>query len=190
MHRRREMASIPGGDHLTLAEYLAGPETNRRRELSWGIVREPPAPAWDHQFVTGRLFTKLDAHVTRFGCGKVGLSPLDVILDPNRNLVVQPDICFIAAERCGIIRDRIWGAPDLVVEILSPDSRRYDREDKRRWYAQYGVRELWLVDAQQRTIELYDLIDNPDDAVAFVGVQVVRSSVLPRLRLRAASVFE
>ena len=109
-------------ERVTTAEYLSGPETNRRRELTWGVVREPPAPTWDHQFLVGQIFTKLSAHAARLGLGRVGVSPLDVILDPDRHLVVQPDVVFVSAARCGIIKDQIWGAPDLVIEIASPDS--------------------------------------------------------------------
>jgi Uma2 family endonuclease len=72
---------------------------------------------WDHQLIVGRLFRQLDDHVTRLGLGRVGLSPLDVVLDEARHLVVQPDLVFVAEERVHIIRDRIWGAPDLVVEV-------------------------------------------------------------------------
>ena len=184
------MRAVFDGQRLTLDEFLAAPEANRRCELAFGIVREPPAPNWDHQYVIGRLFARLDAHVTRFKLGKVGLSPLDVVLDPAQSLLVQPDLFFIAAERCAIIRDRIWGPPDLVVEVLSPDSRRYDRDQKRAWYEQYGVREQWLVDSRGGFIDVCDLIDAPADLIRYAGTQLLRSRVLPRLRLRVSSVLE
>lgn len=184
------MSAAPNGQRLTLAEYLAGPETNQLRELTWGAVRQPPAPSWDHQFVVGRLFVRLDTHVTRLGLGKVGVAPVDVILDPTANLVLQPDLVFVAAERCGIIRDRVWGAPDLVVEVASHRSRRYDRDEKRTWYARYGVRELWLVDPHARAINVCDLLEAPDRFVTFTGARILRSRVLPRLRLRPSAVFE
>lgn len=175
---------------MTLAQYLATPETTRRRELTWGLLREPPAPSWDHQSVVGRLFAKLDAHVSRLALGKVGVSPVDVILDAERPLVVQPDVFFIAADRCGIIRDQVWGAPDLAVEVLSHDSHRYDREQKRSWYARYGVRELWLVDPDARSIAICDLVEAGREAVLFGETQIVRSRVLPGLRLRVSSAFQ
>lgn len=181
--------AVADAERLTTAEYLSGAETNRRRELTWGIVREPPAPTWNHQTLVGRIFTKLNAHATRLGLGRVGVSPLDVILDPDRHLVLQPDLLFVSAARCGIIKDQIWGAPDLVIEIVSPDSRRYDREQKREWYARYGVRELWLVDPRERSVTVCDLIDAPDDPVLFSSARILRSRVLPRLRLRVSSVF-
>jgi Uma2 family endonuclease len=184
------MSEVYDGQRLTLDGYLSARETNRRHELAFGVVREPPAPNWDHQFVIGRLFARLDQHSTRFKLGKVGLSPLDVILDPARSLVVQPDLVFVATARCAIIRDRIWGPPDLVVEVLSPDTGRYDREQKRGWYEEYGVREQWLVDPRDRTIDVCDLIHAPAELVSYTGRQFVRSRVLPRLRLRVSSAFE
>src|SRR5688572_8556515 len=76
------MSVAPTGRRLTLEEYLAGAETNRFCELTWGAVREPPSPSWDHQFLVGRLFVRLDTHVTRLRLGKVAVAPVDVILDP------------------------------------------------------------------------------------------------------------
>lgn len=177
-------------ERVTTAEYLSGAETNQRRELTWGVVREPAAPTWGHQFLLGRIFTRLDAHASRLGLGKVGVSPLDVILDPVRHLVVQPDVVFVSAARSGIVKDRIWGAPDLVIEILSTDSSRYDREQKREWYARYGVRELWLVDPRERSIAVCAFSDAQDDVVVYSGSQLLRSRVLPRLRLRVSRVFD
>lgn len=183
------MATLSNGERLTVEEYLATPETNRRQELAWGVVRQPPAPTWDHQAAVGRLFARLDAHVARLKLGQVGVSPIDVVLDAEQHLVVQPDLVFVAADRRGIIRDRIWGAPDLVVEVLSPDSRRYDREQKRAWYTRYGVRELWLVDPPASSIGVCDLLLPANDLVEYSGRQILRSRVLPRLRLRVSSVL-
>lgn len=177
------------GERLSVEDYLAGPETNRPCELTWGLLREPPAPSWGHQSVVGRLFTRLDRHVSRLGLGKVGVAPVDVILDPAKSLVLQPDLVFIATDRCGIIRDRIWGAPDLVVEVTSHGSRRYDRDQKRAWYAQYGVKELWLVDLDARAISICDLPAAPARLITYGEAQILHSRVLPRLRLRVSTIF-
>ena len=112
---------------LSLAAYLATEETNRPQELAYGILREPPAPGFDHQIIVGRTHVALDRHVRRYGLGVVVLSPVDVILDRKRALVVQPDIVFVSKDRREICADRIWGAPDLVVEVLSTFRRRHDR---------------------------------------------------------------
>ncbi|MEW6228855.1 MAG: Uma2 family endonuclease, partial [Bacillota bacterium] len=74
--------------------------------------------------------------------------------------VVQPDLLYVSRDRLSIIKEaNIWGAPDLVVEILSPSSTKWDREIKREVYARFGVRELWLVDPQARSIEVATLKD-------------------------------
>ena len=172
---------------LSLAAYLATEETNRPQELAYGLLREPPAPGFNHQIVVGRIHVALDRHVRRFGLGEVVLSPVDVILDRKRALVVQPDIVFVSKDRREICVDRIWGAPDLVVEVLSTFRRRHDRLTKVRWYREYKVRECWIVDPAARTVEVLDL--TPSAARTFEGPQLVRSSVLPRLRMRADSAF-
>ena len=115
---------------MTTYDYLSEPEDLRRRELVWGVVREPPSPFVPHQRVTTRTAALLDQHVREHDLGTVLVAPMDVVLDPERHLVVQPDVMFISHARAGIIRDFVWGAPDLVVEVSSPGTVRYDRAEK------------------------------------------------------------
>ena len=171
-------------DRLSLEEYLGGKETMRPQELRYGRLREPPAPGYHHQIVVGRIYTRLDRHVRRHKAGRVVLSPVDVILDMKRALVVQPDLVFVSTARLGICTDRIWGGPDLTIEVLSKTNRHHDCHVKVGWYREYGVRECWLVDPDARRIEVIDLTAAAVGAVAFETMQLVRSSVLPRLRLR------
>ena len=119
------------------------------------------------------------------------MSPIDVVLDNERALVGQPDVVFVARERFEIIRDQIWGAPDLVVEVASPRSARYDRTTKLGWYRNYGVREYWLVDPGRRSILVLDLGTSGRRAMRrSAGNRVVRSEVLPGLTATAAEYFE
>lgn len=172
---------------MSLAAYLSAEETNRPQELAYGLLREPPAPGFDHQIVVGRIHVALDRHVRRYRLGDVVESPVDVILDRKRALVVQPDVVFISKDRREIGTGRIWGAPALVVEVLSTVRRRHDRVTKVRWYWRYGVRECWIVDPVAGTVEVLDLA--PSAARTFEGLQLVRSRVLPRLRMRADRAF-
>lgn len=172
---------------ISLADYLSTEETNRPQELAFGVLREPPAPGFDHQIIVGRIHVALNRHVHRYRLGDVVLSPVDVILDRHRALVVQPDIVFVSKDRRGICADRIWGAPDLVVEVLSTFRRRHDRITKVRWYRQYEVRECWIIDPVARTVEVLDLRSSA--ASTFEGPRRVRSCVLPELRMRAAEAF-
>jgi Uma2 family endonuclease len=171
--------------YLTVAEYLGTDETTRRQELVYGVLREPPAPAYGHQDVVTRLTALFHAHVERHRLGRVCVSPVDVVLDAARDLVLQPDIVFVSNERSGFIRDRIWGAPDLVVEVLSPSTRDYDRQTKIGWYQEYGVRECWLVDPDARSVEVITCNPPPVRRVRFSGDDPVRSQVFPAWRLEA-----
>jgi hypothetical protein len=104
---------VPSGDRLRahdVPEYLTGEETNRPQELTYGVLREPPTPTFEHQMMVGALYDRLNRHVRTYRLGRVVLSPMDVILDVDRALVVQPDVLFVSTEREAICRDRIWGA--------------------------------------------------------------------------------
>jgi Uma2 family endonuclease len=176
-------------ERMTVSEYLAGDETTRPQELAYGILREPPAPGYAHQVVVGRIYRLLERHVRRCEPGQVLISPLDVVLDRERALVVQPDVMFISEARRGICRERIWGAPDLVVEVLSSATRRHDCTMKVAWFKAYGVRECWLVDPVARTVDVMNLAQPDAESLIFESGHVVRSTVLPRLRLRVDAVF-
>jgi Uma2 family endonuclease len=135
-------------------EYLRGPETMRRRELLYTQVHEPPAPYYSHQAVVTNLVSALAPAVRQRGLGRICVSPIDVVLDERKALILQPDLVFISTARLGIIRNQIWGAPDIAIEVLSEGTTRYDRTRKLGWYRRYGVREYWLVDPLERAIEV------------------------------------
>ena len=175
-------------ERLTTAAYLRLPESMRPMELVYGVVREPPAPRYGHQSIVTRLTRYLDTHVSAHGLGEVCVSPVDVVLDEPNALVVQPDIVFVARERRHIIRDRIWGAPDLVVEVLSPRTERRDRTTKLEWYMRYGVRECWLVEPNAAFIEVVQLPSG--DRTLYYGAMVARSAVLAQWDLPTAHLFE
>jgi Uma2 family endonuclease len=149
--------SEPGRDRpLTCADYAALPDDGRRYQLLEGELVMTPSPQARHQEISIALASRLWLHVREHGLGDVFDAPLDVTLD-DRN-VVQPDILFISRERSGIRQDdRIVGAPDLCVEILSPGTERVDRVRKLDLYARSGVAHYWIVDPGARTIEEYVL---------------------------------
>jgi Uma2 family endonuclease len=105
-------------------------------------------------------------------------------------LVIQPDILFVASARLHIVSDRIWGPPDLVVEILSPRTARRDRTIKLGWYRRYGVPETWLVDIRKRSVEVVDLEAADAPRVTFKGNQPVLSRILPRWTIPTEQIFE
>lgn len=137
---------------MTVDEYLRTPETVLPAELRFGVMRVAEAPTLRHQSVVASLFRALDGYVRARRIGEMWLSPLDVILDRERALIVQPDLIFISNPNAWIVRDRVRGAPDLVIEVLSPNPRIGKTEERVTWFAEYGVRECWLVHVDRREI--------------------------------------
>jgi len=143
---------------LTYEDYCHIPPGHQRYELIGGAIRVVPSPSVSHQEVLRRLLMVLAGWVDDHRLGKVYCAPLDVVLSEHD--VVQPDLVYVSKDRSSIIKEaNIWGAPDLVVEILSPGTARWDQGVKRQLYAHFGVRELWLVDPETRNIEVATLKD-------------------------------
>ncbi|NPV70644.1 MAG: Uma2 family endonuclease [Firmicutes bacterium] len=137
---------------LTYEDYCRMP-SGHRYELVEGDIRMVPSPTTFHQEVSGSIEETLREWVKEHGLGKVYHAPIDVVL--SQYDVVQPDILFVSRERLGIVKkENIQGAPDLMMEILSPSTAEWDRVTKRKLYSKYGVREFWLVDPDARTIEV------------------------------------
>ena len=174
---------------LSVDQYLAGPEEMRHAELVWGTVLREPAPRWGHQVIVKRVTVILDAHVRTRGLGVVGVSPVDVVLDRAKFLILQPDLVFVSSERQHIIKDQVWGPPDLVVEVLSRRTAQRDRAVKAVWYRDYGVKEYWLIDPDAYEVTVLDFAAAPQTARTFRNEDVVVSSVLPDLKEKAAQFF-
>ncbi len=174
---------------MTTDDYLSTDITNRPREVTYGILREPPSPFFGHQVLVVRIASLLAAYVEAQTLGRVAVAPLDVILDRERALIVQPDVLFVSSQRLSMIHNQVWGAPDLVVEVCSPGSRAYDRDQKLTWYRQYGVREYWLVDPAQEEVVVVDFTgDLPSRRIAR-NAEAIQSAVLPGLDVSAAAIF-
>jgi len=174
---------------MTTFEYLDTDETNRPRELAYGVLREPPAPFFSHQAIVLRIAKILSDHVEPRRLGQIAIAPLDVILDVDNGLIVQPDVLFVSQERLAIIHNQVWGAPDLVVEVLSRSTAARDRAEKLGWYRQYGVRECWLVDLSNEEVAIVDLAGPGVTRRLARGTATIRSSVLPEFVIAAAAIF-
>jgi len=169
-----------GGDILTTSEYLQTAETLRVQELIYGTVQLGESPSPRHQDLLLEMAVLLRVFVGQHQLGTVWIAPLDVILDPQRALIVQPDLFFISNQRRDIITDRIWGAPDMVLEVMSPNPRIGDLQERIRWFCQYGVRECWLVHQLSREIEVLQLEKGGvASRQTFRGVERIASTVLP-----------
>ena len=146
----------PPQGRWTYADYAALPDDGNRYEIIAGVLYMTPAPGTGHQSISARVVTFLVTHVEFAGLGRVFAAPVDVELAPDT--VVQPDIVVVlSANLHRITPSRIIGAPDLVVEILSPGTAGYDRREKQDAYARSGVGEYWIVDPGAQTVELLTL---------------------------------
>lgn len=173
----------------TYADLEAFPEDNTIREIIDGELYVTPSPVTRHQDVSGNLHVILRNYAKRSGA-KVYYSPLDVFFSDTN--VVEPDLLLIRADhldRIGV--KRMEGAPDLVVEISSPSTRRRDQILKRRLYERYGVAEYWFVDLNVDRVEVNVLKDgryggpvvkNPGDLLTPAG--------LPGLEVPVSEIFE
>lgn len=131
---------------LTSAEFLLLPDDGKRHELIDGVHYVTPSPKVGHQELVGRLHLAIGNFLaTRRHLGRVFLARLDVVM--SNYDVVEPDLLFVAGDQQSIITEaNVQGSPALVVEVLSPSTRRRDEGIKRRLFDQKGVREYWLVD--------------------------------------------
>ena len=165
---------------MTLSEYFQTPETTLPRELIDGVLRVADAPFVSHQRVVLRLAMAMQQHVERTGNGEVLVAPVDVVLDPDRPLVVQPDLLYVSTERSSIVDDRVYGAPDLVIEVLSPRPRIGDLNERVEWFATYGVREIWLYDQLKRALDILECDGGAvREASTFGEPAQIASGVLP-----------
>ena len=131
---------------LTYADFVLFPDDGKRHELIDGVHYVTPCPNFSHQELLGRLHLAIGNFlVGRRSLGRVVLSPFDVVM--SNHDIVEPDLLFIAGDQQSIITEaNVQGSPALVVEILSPSTRRRDQGIKRQLFDQKGVREYWLVD--------------------------------------------
>lgn len=177
---------------FTYQDYLALPETVNRLELIDGQLVREPSPGFRHQQIVGNLFDCFRQFVRRRRLGIVLMAPLDVVLGrEGEEEVLQPDVLFIAQERASVVQnDVIRGAPDLVVEVLSPSTAARDRAVKRVLYLRYGVREFWIVDPESRTIEVFLFREGRFVSQGVLGEGgTVSSSVLAGLRIPVSEIF-
>ncbi|MGI8644348.1 MAG: Uma2 family endonuclease [Thermomicrobiales bacterium] len=143
---------------LTYHDLLQMPDDGKRYEIIDGELYVSPAPTPKHQELSQRLSLLIGNHVNNHRLGKLYTAPLDVRLGDHD--IVEPDLLFISRERMDIIgATTINGAPDLVIEVLSPSTRSRDETLKADLYARSGVREYWLVDPMARTLVIRVLED-------------------------------
>ena len=139
---------------FTYEDYRTAPP-DKRYELLDGDLTMVPAPNLRHQKVQFRLGRELGNFIVEHALGEFFYAPCDVVLSDTD--VVQPDLLFVSREREHLLSggENVRGAPDLVVEILSPATADRDRGYKRQLYGRHGVTEYWLVDPTAETVSIH-----------------------------------
>ncbi len=156
----------------TYQDYLDIPGDDRY-ELINGEFILVSAPNTPHQRASMGFILSLGNFVVQGNLGSVFHAPTEVVLtDPEGINIIQPDIIFVSSAREHIItRANIQGAPDLLVEILSPSTGRRDRTTKRDLYARHGVKEYWIADPDAQTLAVMLLRDGAFETVAEYGIE-------------------
>jgi Uma2 family endonuclease len=139
---------------LTYEDLQAFPDDGKRHEIIDGEHFVTPSPETGHQAIAVNLVVLLKNFLDAHALGEVFVAPLDVVFSDTD--VVEPDLLFVAAEHADrITRKNIRGAPDLVIEILSPSTRKTDEVIKRKLFERFGVAEYWVVDPELETVKVY-----------------------------------
>jgi Uma2 family endonuclease len=175
---------------LTAHDYRELPDAPPYYQLIEGELCMSPSPSWYHQQILTNIADLLLHNLRDNPIGKVYFAPLDTYLtDLN---VYQPDLLFVSNARKSILaEDGVQGAPDFVVEILSPRTAKYDRGAKRDIYARTGDEELWLVYPELKSIQVYRFAESPDNPVAtYNAKQTFTTLVFPGLNVSVADVLK
>jgi Uma2 family endonuclease len=154
VRRRRPVERRHSARKLTYADYVRFPDDNLRHEIIGGEHYVTPSPATRHQRISLRLAYLVQDYLEDHPRGELLTAPVDALLSEFD--IVVPDLVYISNERAHIVTVKnLQGAPDLVVEILSPGTRRRDLGIKRSLYERVGVAEYWLVDPARNEVTVH-----------------------------------
>ena len=182
----------PAQGHWTYQDYLRLPDDGRRYEVIRGHLHVTAAPNFDHQFAVTQLGRLFGNFVLDGNLGTVLVAPFEILLPRGIANPVQPDLLFFRTgngPRQGA--GSFEGIPDLVIEVLSPGTRRLDEKIKLAAYRDAGVPEVWLADPQPRRIQVYGFDANRrfGELTRAEAGGTVESKVLPGLRIAVDQVF-
>ncbi|HVR07808.1 MAG TPA: Uma2 family endonuclease [Thermoanaerobaculia bacterium] len=179
---------------MTYRDLRRLPDDLLRHELINGEHFVSPAPELKHQRIVLNLARILSNFVRAHRLGEVLIAPVDVLFSEHD--VVEPDVLYVSGEKADRLRRRfVAGAPDLVIEVLSPSNRVVDRTKKYRLYEAQGVPEYWIVDPATDTLEVYRAAAPggalaPTAALSPAAGDVLETPLLPGLRIPLSEVFE
>ena len=175
---------------LTYEDYVLFPEDGQRHEIIDGEHYVSPAPLLRHQQISMRLSSRVGTFIETNRLGEFLAAPADVLLSEHD--ILQPDLFFVSNERASILTPKnIQGAPDLVIEILSPSTRRLDERLKLERYELLGVREYWIVDPAGRVVvfQVDGEAFRQTAELSSEAADVLTTPLLPGLQIPLADLF-
>jgi Uma2 family endonuclease len=165
---------------FTYEDLLHFPDDGKRREIIDGELYVTPSPNTKHQAASMNLSGMLWTYLRERPIGRVFAAPFDTIFSEFD--VVEPDLLYISREHLNVLTEKhVRGAPDLVVEILSPGTRKTDEIIKRKLYERFGVSEYWVVDPELDSIKIYRLAEGAFRRVAELASETADSLTTPLL---------
>jgi Uma2 family endonuclease len=169
---------------LTIDDLIAIPEDGIRRELENGELIALESSSVEHQTILGNIAYAVSIFLQTHKLGKAYFAPVDVVLEPHKVLI--PDLVFVTTERLEIVKRKIEGAPDWVVEVLSDSTRKRDLHAKRDTYLKHGVRTYWAIDPESEEIRIWE---DGNPAVILERGATLTVSSLPGFELSADEIF-
>lgn len=189
----REGGPWPAPGNWTYADYRRLPDDGQRYEVIRGYLYVSPAPSIIHQRALRRLLMVFERFVRDYSLGEVFFAPIDILLPEGIAAPVQPDLVVIrAGEEPDDDAQNFQGVPDLVVEVLSPGTRRYDLGTKLGAYLEAGIPEVWFADPSAEAIWVHGL---SEDRKLYLELSrggrgdEITSRVLPGLRIPVSEIF-
>ena len=182
---------MPVKAQTPLEEYLKLPE-GYPAELIKGEIVVSPSPDVKHQRIAGTIYEKLLKHKN------VGEPFYEIDIHFDGENVLRPDVIFIRNENKKIIGEKwIEGAPDIVVEIVSPTSSGRDFIEKKEIYEKFGVKEYWIVDPENKVIQVFVYNEKKEKFELFSsanleekGKNIIKSNILENFKLNLNEIFE
>ena len=177
-------------EYFTYADYANWESRDERFELIDGILQTMIAPSERHQEISMKLSIRFGVHLEGRHC-RVLAAPFAVRLNykTRDDTVVQPDLVVICGPKKPSDGKSHKGAPDIVIEILSRSTQKYDKTIKREKYLEAGVAELWYIDYLNETIEINKLKDNNFETTLYFDDDKITTDILPEFELDVADVF-
>jgi Uma2 family endonuclease len=179
------------GVKLTYDDFVYFPDDGKRHELIDGEHFVTPSPNCKHQAIVRELLGLIWLYLRHHPVGHIYAAPFDVVF--SNFDVVEPDLLFVSNERTEVLTDKnVQGAPDLVVEVGSPATRRRDEKTKLHLYERFGVSEYWVVDPELDVVKVYRHVEGRYQRVAELTLDardVLTTPLMPGLELPLESIF-